>query len=173
MKDEDQKRIIPVRPGPPPRSYDSFEEAIRGAENHPDQEKARTDTKAFHGCTIVDAWWTDTDHVIRFSNQMLLHIWAGDVAVAWNVTEVQPQVDDSEVERVGSAPIILRFGGEAGDYLMDRSSLAKRRRGRLFRKLFVNEMGLLVYTDQPMIWWFGVVYRSDTDRRILYVHEDD
>ncbi len=59
---------IPVDVYPLERSYRSAEAAIKGAMSNPRQPKARADSEELVGATIVDAHWTDTDFVIRFSN---------------------------------------------------------------------------------------------------------
>jgi hypothetical protein len=85
---------------------------------------------------------------------------------------MRPEIAGSQVQRVGAVPITFRWE-RAGDHCMDCSALVAKRRGTEFQRLFVNEMGLLVYLRGQLIWQFAVVRRTDTDRPILYVFEGD
>ena len=69
-------RIIPVTNYPLKSSYRTFEAAIKGAKRNRFQPKARADSKILAGATVVDAYWTDVEFAIRFSNEKFLHILA-------------------------------------------------------------------------------------------------
>lgn len=170
-------RVIPVDVYPIGREYDTFEAAIAGANGNPLQPKARADSARLAGTTVVDACWTDTDFVIRFSNGQFLHIYVRSGAmhcgsVEWQVRETPPVMDEKEIQRVGAEPVIHRWRPSVGDYVQDCSALAAKRRGAPFQQLFVNELGLLVYCRGQMIWWFGAVRRTDLDQPVLSVSED-
>ena len=55
---------------------------------------------------LVDAHWTDTDFVIRFSNTRLLHIWACPGQVRWQIVDTPPEIAENRVRRVGAASAI-------------------------------------------------------------------
>jgi hypothetical protein len=56
---------------------------------------------------------------------------------------------------------------------MDRSMMIATRRGKDVRRLFVNELGLYLYTSQQRILCFGSVFRTENGDNLLYLHEDD
>ena len=155
------------------RTYDSFAAAIAGALRHPLQRKAQADADRLSGTTMVDACWTDTDFVIRWSNDLLLHVYVDGEDVAWNLTKVPPRLGEGELERVGSPPVVLDWPREVGRRIMDRSAQTARRRGSEFARLFVNEMAFLVYCRGHLIWWFAPVRRTDLDRPMLFVAEEE
>jgi hypothetical protein len=165
-------RSIPVESYPLRESYDSFEGAIAGALNDPLQPKAKADTARLLGSRIEDAWWTDTDCVIRFSTGLLLHIRADTGAVSWDLVDFPPQFDESKPERIGAPTVLLRWSNEiAGP--MNRSELAAKRIGAEVEQLFVTTGTLLVYCRDQLIWWFMAVRQTETGQPILYVTEDD
>lgn len=168
-------RIIPVTTYPLRKTYKTAEAAIEGAKNHPLQPNARADASKLAGTMVVDAYWTDTDFVIRFSNEQLLHIWACLDEIRWEVSETPPMVKEGEVRRVGSEPVVYRWrpGPGFGDQIHDWSTLTAKRRGAEFQRLFVNEGGLLVYVRGHLIWCFMVIRRTDCDQPILYVEEEN
>jgi hypothetical protein len=157
--------------------YSSAAEAIDAAIRHPLQAKARAETAKLAGATVTDAYWTDTDQVIRFSNGLLLHVFPTGKEVNWAVTDQLPAIDESEVGRIGAPPVILRWPTTAkystGELTMDRTTLAAARIGRKFAEFFVNERGLLVYCRRVLIWCFTAVHDTLQGRTILNVQEDD
>lgn len=163
-------RIIPVE-GYPLKTYSSPEEAIDAFLRHPLQAKARADTAKLAGTTIFDAYWTDTDHVICFSNGLLVHVFLAGTAVDWTVTAEPPQLDEKDVERIGAPPVIFRWPN--GESQKDRSALAAARIGRKFTGLAVTDNMFLVYCSGVLIWHFWPVRDTDRDRPILNVFEDD
>jgi len=165
-------QAIPIAGYPLERTYRTAKAAIEGAKNNPRQPKARADSARLAGATVVDACWTDTEFIVRFSNAMFLHIWVYPGQVQWKITDTQPDIAGSQVQRVGAAPMIFRWE-RAGDGCVDCSALVAKRRGAEFQQLFVNEFGLLVYLRGQLIWQFGVVRRTDTGQPILYVCEGD
>ena len=165
-------RVIPVEPYPVQDAYPGFEGAIAGALRHPLQSQARADTLAFLGARVADAWWTDTDCVIRFSNERLLHIWVDGHMVRWGVADTSPELSGAVVERIGAPAVICRWL-VSGDEVRDRSALAAKRVGSEFVRLFVTGGALLVYCRGQLIWWFSAVHRTDTNLPMLYVTEDD
>jgi hypothetical protein len=166
-------RVIPVDSYYSVKGYDSLEAAIEGAYSHPEQAQARDDTERLAGSRVVDAYWTDSDCVIRFTNELLLHIRAEVDSVVWETVDRPPELDHIAIERVGAPPIVGRWRSDIGDRILDRSALAAKRRGREFKMLFVNEVGLYVYCRGVLIWMFQSVRRTDLDQPMLWVTEAD
>jgi len=166
-------RIIPVSNYPLKASYASFEAAIEGAKGNALQPKARTDTEKLAGTRVVDAYWSDTEFAIRFSNEKFLHIWAIPGEVGWDVVGDAPMANAADVQRVGAEPVVHRWATPVVDDVKDCSALVSKRRGAEFQQLFVNEMGLLVYCRRKLIWRFAAVRRQDLDQPILSVSECD
>jgi hypothetical protein len=169
-------RVIPVELFPIV-GHDSPAECIEAAMRHPLQAKARADTAKLAGTTIAEAYWTGTDHVIRFSNGLLLHVFLTGKELDWAVTDQPPALDEKEVECMGAPPVILRWPKTArytmGECTMDRTALAAARIGREFVELFVNEHGLHIYCRRVLIWIFTTMRDTERGRTILYVWEDD
>jgi hypothetical protein len=166
-------KSIPVKSYPFERTYSSAAAAIAGAENHPLQPKAKSDAKRLEGTTLIDGYWTLADFFLRFSNELWLHVFVESGHVRWTIAEMPPGLKDTQVERVGAAPVVLDWGGEVGESPMDRSNLLAKRRGAEFKNLWVNECGLLVYTRRQPILSFHACYRRDTGEDVLHVCEDD
>jgi hypothetical protein len=166
-------RIIPVSNYPLKSSYGSFEAAIEGAKGNPLQPKARTDSAELADTTIVDAYWTDVQISIRFSNEKFLHIWASPGDVEWDVVDDPPMAQAPDIQRVGAEPVVHRWAAPIVDDVKDCSALVSKRRGAEFQRLFVNEIGLLVYCRRRLIWRFAAVRRVDLDQPILSVSEVD
>jgi hypothetical protein len=164
---------IPVKGYPIERTYASAEEAIAGAEAHPLQPKAQLDAERLRGTCLVDGCWTLSHFVLRFSNEMWLHVFVDDGLARWTLAETPPLLNEAELERVGAPPIVLAWGSEIGDKPMDRSALLAKRRGADFRRLWVNEGGFLVYTRKQLILVFHPLYRTDTGEDVLFVTEYD
>ena len=167
-------RIIPIDFYPLMKTYKSPEAAIEGAEDNPLQPRARADSMKLAGSTIVDAYWTDSDFVIRFSNERFLHIWACPGNAGWEVAETRPALDETKVRHVGAEPVTIRWppNPDLRDSPMDCSALTAKRRGAEFQRLFVNEQ-LSVYCRGQLIWDFYSVRHTSLNRPILYVSESD
>ena len=157
----------------PLQVYYTPEEAIRRAKGHPLQGLARDHTKRLAGAEIADAWWTDTDFVIRFSGERYLHISVSKegTGVTWQLVDVSPPLDPSVMERIGSPPIVVRWPSSK-ESTLDRTALAAKRRGCQFQKVWVNETGLLVYCQGHHPWGFHPIRRMDTNQPILYVGDE-
>jgi len=168
-------RIIPVESCPQKKAYESFEAAIEGAQNNPLQPRARADSERLIGATVVDAYWTDRQFVVRFSNEQFLHIWACPEELKWEVTKFAPVIPERDVRRIGDEPVVHRWrpGPALGDHVQDCSALVAKRRGAEFQQLFVNQFGLWVYLRGHLVWHFGAIRRTDLDQPILAVCEDD
>jgi len=164
-------RVIPVEPYPVQETYSTFEGAIAGAMLHPLQPKAQADTAALLKARVTDAWWTDRDCVVQFSNERFLHVWADGQLVQWVVTNTPPALDVA-VERIGSPAALCRWP-VVGDKVWDRSALAAKRLGSEFVRLFVTGGALLVYCRGHLIWWFSAARRTDIDLSILHACEDE
>jgi hypothetical protein len=164
-------RVIPVEFFPIV-GYDSPAECIEASLRHQLQARARTDTAKLAGASVADAHWTDTDHVIRFSNGLLLHVFLTDKEVDWAVSDQLPPLDEKEVERIGSPAVTHRWPTTA-ESRMDRTALAAARIGREFERLFVTGPGLLIYCRGVLIWRFSAIRDTERGRTILHVGEDD
>jgi hypothetical protein len=166
-------RVIPVTTYPLKATYDSFAAAIAAAKADPLQPKAQSDSARLARAMVVDARWTDTDFVIEFSNTLFLHVYVHGEEVDWNVADTPPALDVSAVERAGDPAVMIRWGPEVGDEILDRSDLVSRRRGSEFRLLFVSGPAFLVYCRGHRILWFQAVHRTDLDQSMLWVTEED
>src|SRR5438552_15797594 len=104
-------RVIPVDVYPLKEQYqhDSLAEAIAGAMHYPLQPKARSDTTRLQGAALIDACWTDTDFVLRFSDGKFLHIYIDGEELNWNLVDTAPALDESIIERVGAAAVLCRW----------------------------------------------------------------
>ena len=163
-------RVITCQSYPFEATYESPAAAIAGGKNHKLQPKARADTKALAGSRVIDACWTANDFVLRFSNGKLLHVFLIGKRVAWETRDTPPDLEESDIERVGAEAVICRWGPEVGDGIMDRSALIKARCGKAFQMLYVNE-GLSLYCEGMGILWFTAVRDVDTGRPFLYLSE--
>ncbi len=165
-------RVIPIESYPLKQTYDTLEGAIAGALRDPLQATAKEDTIKLLGSRITDAWWTDTDCVISFSNGRFLRIWAVGEVVEWLVTDTAPKFDETAIERIGAPAVVCQWS-TLGDVVWNRSDLAAKRIGMEFWQLFVTAGALLVYCRKQMIWWFHSVRRTDTGHSMLFTAEDD
>jgi hypothetical protein len=165
-------RVIPVEPYPVQETYPSLEGAIAGALRHPLQSQAQADTATLLKARVADTWWTDTDCVVQFSNDRLLHVWADSQVARWAVTDTPPVLDGTVVERIGAPAVLCRWP-VVGEEVWDRSALAAKRLGTEFVRLFVTGGALLVYCRGQLIWWFSAARRTDLDVSILHVSEGE
>jgi hypothetical protein len=166
-------RLIPVKSYPPSATFDSFSAAIGGAHRHPFQPRAIETTQRLAGTTFADACWTDDEFFVRFSNELFLQISVCSKSVHWSLTSALQATSERQVERVGAEPVMLAWGPPIGERVMDRSALVAKRRGAAFKKLFVNDMGLLLYCHGRLILWFQPILRTDTDQSMLHVTEEE
>jgi len=158
-------RTIPVDSEPPSPTFTTFEEAIRFV--HPLVPKAKADAARLAHTTIEDGFWTDQEFVLRFSNGVFLHVIVEDKSEGWRLTEQEPVLHVSPVERIGSPPVSLIWP-VIGKSEWDRSRLLASRIGREFKRLWYN-VGFMVYTHGQPPLWFKSIYRADTEERLLYV----
>jgi hypothetical protein len=167
---------IPVDPYPIAPTFSSMAEAIRHAESYLPLAKAKADEQLVFGSYIVDAYWSDTDFVIRFSNGRFFHIFIGaegtNRSIRWGILDSEPKLPEAELMRVGSPPVILVFRRDL-KYTMDRSAMIQARRGQEVKRFFVNEQCFYLYTSGQGILCFDVVLRRDTGGDLLYVYEED
>lgn len=164
---------IPVRSYSSGRSFDSIEAAVRHAFSHPLLPAARRDAARLRDAVFVDAAWTLSEWWLRFDCGLTLRVWADPAAVHWSVGPSADESADGEHQRVGAEPVTLDFAGTVGLWTMDASALVAKRRGAVFRDLFVGEHGLFVYLRGHLTLTLGRVERVADGRSILYVLEDD
>jgi hypothetical protein len=87
---------------------------------------------------------------------LLLHVFLTGTEVNWAVSDQPPPLDEKEVERIGTPPVIHRWPTTA-ESRMDRTALAAARIGREFKQLFVTGLGLLIYCRGVLIWRFSAI----------------
>ena len=162
---------IPVEPFPFLKTYDSFRAAIDGANRHPLQQQAVSDTERLAGSSLANAWWSDSEFLLVFSSGQNLLVYLQSPEVQWKLYDSKPSV--TLPHTIGATPQTLRWPRDVGDHLMDCSELIEKRVGGEFTHLFVNEMGLWVYMRSHLILGFSAIRRTDTGQCILHVWEDD
>ena len=95
--------------------------------------------------------------MITFSNSCLLEVEARNFELDWRVrasTESQAPSNYALVKLVWNPDLTSVF---------DPCSLLAQIWGAEFTRLFVNEMGLLLYTqDNPILWFHAVRIRAST-----------
>lgn len=162
---------IPVKPCRAIISHGSIREAIDFANSHPLQSQAKADSDLLAGAKLEEAFWTATEFVFRFSNGKNLHVYLQNGYVHWRVCAELPVVANRLT--IGAEAVVFRWPGEVGDHPMDCSDMIKRRINSEFRKLFVNDLGLLVYLKNVLILYISVVERTDNGAQILHVSEGE
>jgi len=165
-------QVIPVRPYPI-KGHPTAAAAIAATQRHPLQARARADPERLGGSDIIDATWTDEEFVIRFAHGLYLRIFVDGESVDWRLEQATRPWYEGVAERVGAVPVICRWQPDFVDVVMDRSAMVAMRRGITFEKLFVNELGLLVYCKGQRIWWFQSVHRIDLNKPFLLVTEGE
>jgi len=169
-------RTLAVHSSPIAPTFSSADAAIQHSKSYSRSAKARADEGLVTGCEITDAYWSDTDFVIRFSNDRFLHLFVAaeqsEMSVKWGILERDPVLPGVALEYIGSAPVALQFS-RAGHYVMDRSALIAARRGKTLTRFFVNEMGIYLYTPRQLTLCFRSVFRVDTGDGLLYVGEEN
>ena len=155
-------QTILVDSGPPPISYRTFEEAVSGAEKHTAQEHARACASELSGARVVSGTWQRAACEIEFSNGRLLLVQANQFAVSWAVSAfrtIQPGPGPAAAELVWSTEIRCVF---------EPDSFLPRIVGADFDQLFVNEVGLLLYTAGNPILWFRAFQNRESHEDLLY-----
>ena len=163
---------IPVKPYPWPTSQ-TFDEAIDRATNHPLQALAKADTAALQGSSLVSARWSATGSLLEFSNTLWLHIFVSDSKVSWTLQGAKPEITDDLIDGIGSPCVTLNWGGSVGAVPMNISELMAKRMAASFKLLYVNDTGLFIYFRGHDILCFYAVCRTDTDKDMLYLFEDE
>jgi hypothetical protein len=149
------------------RSYSTLESAIAGAEHHPMQEHARQAGLSLAGAKLISANWGSDSCLISFSNRQGLLIQARNGELAWDVC-----AEGSAESCPSTYPVrVIRESGSSEIY--DPSILIDQILMGNFVKLYVNELGLLMYTIGNQILWFSALRELRTDRDFLYAWLDD
>ena len=153
---------VHVDSGPPPRSYATFADAIFGAEHHPVQGRAAAASRLLVHAQVTGGWWSTAACAIRFSNDRLLRVDACNFELDWRV---EPSSDSAP--QAPYAPVKLVWKAELSR-VFDPLSLLARISGAEFIRLFVNEMGLLLYTrGNPVLWFHAVRKRGSGDEFLI------
>ena len=160
-------RRIHLESGPPPRSYDTFEEAVSGAEQHPLQDRARGSGSLLEHAKIDTVHWYTGVCEVTFTNYRLLRVEARDFQLNWEVLADAPLRTSVAYE-----PVELVWNPELRT-VFDPSSLFASISGAEFAKLFVNEWGLLLYTCGSPILWFQPYRIRDSRQDFLFGSFDD
>jgi hypothetical protein len=153
---------VHIDSGPPPRSYASFAEAVSGAERHPAQERATAASRLLEHAHVTGGSWSTGACAIHFSNSRLLQVEARDFELNWRV-----EASAESAAPPTYAPIKLVWNPELNS-VFDPLSLLKRVSGAEFIRLFVNEMGLLLYTRNNPILWFHAVRIRESSHDLLF-----
>jgi hypothetical protein len=158
-----QMRPFRVNAGPPPISYSSFEAAVDGAKRHPTQAYAQRCADLLAGDTrVTGGTWYRTQCVVSFSNGRVLRVSAGGFALHWEVLEqAEPPAGRpyKPIELIWNTELRAPF---------DPVALLAQITGSQFVDLFVNELGLLLYTSGNPILWFHAVQLSASNRDLLF-----
>jgi hypothetical protein len=99
-------------------------------------------------------------------------VWAEAGAVHWLLGPSPEEILD-DVDRVGAAPVTLDFVGPGGPWTVDASALVAKRRGALFRDLFVSEDGLFIRLQGHPILQLGRAESLTDGQTILFAVEGD
>jgi hypothetical protein len=158
---------ISIQSAPTPRSYSTIESAIAGAQGHPLQERAREAGSSLAGSKLVSAKWGSDSCLLRFSNDRELIIQARNFALDWNVHA------EGSVEISPSRHPVRVVRESGSNEIYDPPRLIDRIVSGDFVKLYVNELGLLLYTHGNPILWFSALRELTTNRDILYAWLDD
>lgn len=111
--------------------------------------------------------WSTSACVIHFSNRRLLRVEACDFGLNWRV-EAAPK----SVTPTPYVPVKLVWNPKLSS-LFDPRSLLSRISGAEFIRLFVNERGLLLYTQDNPILWFHAVRIRESSHDFLFAHLDE
>jgi hypothetical protein len=148
---------VHIDSGRPPRSYATFAEAVSGAERHPAQRRAAAATQLLQGTRVTGGSWSTRACVITFSNGRWLEVEARDFSLDWRVQEFTESPSPSTYP-----PLKLIWNPELTS-VFDPQSLLTQILGAEFTLLFVNEVGLLLYTrGNPILWFHSVRIRGSS-----------
>ncbi|MBN1600078.1 MAG: hypothetical protein JW915_00650 [Chitinispirillaceae bacterium] len=153
--------------------YSTPEEAINAAVNHSLKDRLKSDTAKLEGTKITDGYWTDNDFIIKFSNNLWIHVYSENDIVKWTISETKPILEKDRIEGIGAAPMRLSWGNIEELSYMDKSKLLGDRIGNEFHELFCNDVSFYIYTKKQLILTFSALCRTDTNEDFLYVFEDD
>ena len=160
-------RRIHIESGPPPRSYDTFEKAVSGAEQHPLQDRARGFGSLLEHSKIDTVHWYTGVCEVTFTNDRLLRVEARDFQLKWEVrTNASPRTS------VVYEPVELVWNPELRT-VFDPCSQFAGITGAEFAMLFVNEWGLLLYTRGNPILWFQPYRIRESRQDFLFGSFDD
>lgn len=160
-------RRIQIELGPPPRSYRAFADAVSGAEQHPLQHRARDAGVLLDGAEVVAAKWSNDACDINFTNGLVLRVKARDFQLEWQV-----RTTDSQLTELAYDPVELIWNPEL-ETVFDPCSLLARISGAKFANLFINEMGLLLYTSGNPILWFHAYRNRESSADFLFATFED
>ena len=146
-------QIVHIDSGPRPRSYGTFSKAISGANCHPLQEEARRATVKLSGSTVSEIVWTSDSCQVAFSNGSSLQIRAHDFALEWDIRS------PNSTKIAEPYPPVQVVWKSASTMEFDPDSQFSCIRNTQFLQLFVNDVGLLLYTAGNPILWFHA-YRA-------------
>jgi hypothetical protein len=132
---------------------------------HPLLQDAERDSGRLHGRQLLTAAWSDVEARLVFGGGMCLRIGIADHFVKWHVqpAELAPGTDDC-----AAACVDLDRGSNAGVERFHRRETLMKRIGRELDRLFVNEMGLLVYFSDCAILWFDAIANLGSGVDVLY-----
>jgi len=158
---------IPISSGPLPRSYKTLDEAVSGAEQHPLQGKARSASSLIERSRVAAASWSTGACEIDFTNGKTLHVAAHEFQLEWQVCATRSEKSGQPYEPVS---LVWSNGTES---LFDPCTLTAQVYEGKFVKLFVNEVGLLLYTKGNPILWFSAVRICESNQDFLNAWLDD
>jgi hypothetical protein len=151
-------REVHIDSGPPTRSYSTFAEAVSEAERHPAQRQATAVAQLLEGACVTGGSWSTGACLISFSNSRVLEVEAHNFDLEWRAKASTESQARSPYE-----PVKLVWNPELTSVFDPRSLLAQIS-GAEFTRLFVNEVGLLLYTRRnPILWFHAVRIRESTD----------
>ena len=156
-----------IENGPPPRSYKSLDEAVTNAERHPLQGRARSASALIEQSQVAAANWSTGACEIHFTNDSTLYIAAQNFQLDWQVYATKSLNSVQPYE-----PVSLVWSRDS-ESVFDPCTLTAQLCGADFVKLFVNELGLLLYTRRNPILWFSAVRIRESSHDFLYAWLDD
>jgi hypothetical protein len=165
--------VIPVSTRKKIIGYSTPEEAINATLNHPLNNRLKSDTAKLKGTKITEGYWTDNDFIIKFSNNLWIHVYSEDDIVKWTISELKPILEKDKIEGIGASPLSLSWENIDELSYMDKSKLLEDRIGKEFGELYLTDVSFLIYTKKQLILSFSALYRTDTNEDFLYVFEDD
>jgi hypothetical protein len=164
---------IPVKPYPIRPAFASLEAAVAQLKSHPRLPDAMRDAELLTGSHLVDAWWTLHEWGLRFDSGLCLRVWPEGAEVDWQLMPSGNELAGTEVRRVGSPPVRLRWPRGLGIREMDCSALIANRRGSYFHNMLVSGFGLFLYFQGHPVLQFHAVHCETDGRSLLHVYADD